>query len=1238
MVSVCSETPIYTPQAYKNIYTEEKMKRNKLFALLLAFCFLLTGSVGFPAASEKLPAKTTVKGSYTVLASFSETLPGAKITFCRSDGARYIVQAYEFGSTGSFSAELAPGQYDMTISRSGYLDAVTSNIRVGNNQITLPHITLCAGDLNGDGIIDVDDIMVSRRSFDSLIPLIDLNGDKIAGADDINVIVRNMMKKKSVTAYTNITDLLCDYRTDPAGIDYKNPYLSWNFSSSVRGQKQTGYRLVVSSSLENLKAGIYDIWNKNEPASSETGIYYDGTPLQPRSEYYWTVFASDKDGKIIAPGYIARFETGLFGDFGNDNKWISAGTPEFDNTTAEIRANLTLVSGAVGLNFCQDSIGSKNLMWQINVSTGKAYFRPHTQKNGGYGLIGEVDISSIFPDVEDMLNVPFDMTVQVKEGTVDTFINGTKVHTYTNSEYVGRVGHAELRVAGGEAGKLNKWQVYDGDGSLLFENTGSNPYAAPLFRRSFLLESGKTVEKARLYATAAGCHEMYMNGLRCGDDYFAPGKSEYNQHLYYQTYDVTELLEDGENTVACQLGMGWYNGGPIGSDYGTKIGLKAKLIICYTDGSEQIIDTDESWLSTTDGPVITNRFYIGQYIDARKNIAGWNRNGLDTTAWSRCKTSDAIGGIKGSLTGENTNPIRVIRSVNPIEVTNPEDGVYVYKFPTNISGTLRITAHAPRGTEINLRYSEMLDGKGMANVTPYIVNAARGDQNGEDKYIFAGDESETFEFSLVYHGFQYAEISGLNNALPLSDITALVLSTDNTRTGYFESSNELLNTFFENTIRAQEGNFVGAITDCPTREKNNWTGDAQGFAYAANYNFNSYNIYRSFQEMTRDSQGTSGVIPEVVPGASRASESTKTPSGWSDTVIMIPWQLYFQYGDESFLTDSYAEMKKWADYLIRTCKNNGYVRAAGWYGDNVAYDRRMASSENYPEIGTAYSAYSIGILSKIAGILGNTEDQSYYSAESEKFAAAWRENFLEADGFTCKTKTQTSYAMGIYYDLYETQENKQKAADLLAQLIRDGDSANNIPPDVQTVGFIGYPILYYTLSQNGNADVAFTLAEQTKYPSILYPVTQGATTTWEYYSRVNSLNHFFPGCVASWLYTDILGITHDYSQENAGYRHFILQPTHGGSLTYAKGSYNSRSGEIKSEWRLSDDKSTFTYKCMVPANTSATLKLPASENARILENNKDISLSEGVSFIKYENGRAWYEITSGEYEFTVING
>ncbi len=1212
------------------------MKFKNVITALLAFCMIFSCTAGnMCSALESDGAQ--IHGVYSIISSPLMKTQGARVAFYGDNGSRYITTAYETDGMGEYSFALPKGTYTVEVSRDGYLKSVIKNVIVSNVDIELDHGKLLAGDLNGDGKIDAGDIIVSGRNFASLLPKFDFTSDGVFDLDDLGKIMENISMKEQTATHTNVSELLCDYREDPLGLDDANPYLSWKMNSEVRGQKQTGYRIVVSSTRENLENGIYDIWDKSAE-TDENGVYYDGAALTPRTEYFWTVFVSDKDGNIIAPGTIAKFETALFGDFGENNKWIAAGKREFTQTTSTIEANITLSTDAVGVNFCHNEEQNSFLMWQINVTSGTPKFRPHTCENNGYKLLGEILLTDLYPTPADIIGKPFTMRMEIVEGTVTTYIDGTKVHTYTDSKFVGKASGLELRVEGAEKGVINEWTIYDESGEALYSESALEmlPYTAPLFRKSFTLDSGKEVEKARLYATSAGSHETYINGKRTGDDYLAPGKSEFIGALYYQTYDVTELLEEGENTLAATVGMGWYNGGPIGASYGTNIGLKAKLIVTYTDGTEQVVDTDSTWLSNKNGPVTVNKFYIGQYIDSRKNIDGWNENGLDTSTWGSVKATEKIGGIKNNLIADNTKPIRAIRELKPIAVTNPEENVFVYEFPANISATVRITASAPEGTEIDLKYTEMLTAQGRADTKPFIVKEAIGNQNGEDKYIFSGDGEETFEFSLIYHGFQYMEIIGLPEAIPLENITALVLSTDSTRTGYIETSNPLLNKFYENVIRAQEGNFVGAITDCPTREKNNWTGDAQGFAYAATYNFNVHSIYRRFQEMTRMAQGDSGIIPEVVPlGGSKAPDTTKAPSGWSDTVILIPWQLYFQYGDESFLTDNYEAMKAWADYLIRTCSPYDYVRQVGWYGDNVAYDRTMVADAKMPEIGTAYSAYSVGIFGKIAGILGNTEDEAYYKAESEKFAAAWRKNFLEEDGFTCKTNTQTSYAMGIYYDLYENDELKQKAADKLAELIKEGDSSKNIPANSQTVGFIGYPILYYALSQNGNVDTAFTLLENTSYPSILYPVTQGATTTWEYYQKAASLNHFFPGCVASWLYTDLLGITHDYDANNTAYKHFVLQPTHGGSLTYAKGSYNSQNGIIKSEWALSDD-GVFTYKCTVPANTTATLKLPvASENAIITEGGKDAIFSEGVTFVGYEDKRAVYEITSGAYEFVV---
>lgn len=1218
--------------------------KKKLLSVLVATLILLQASFlaeGILCLANELSVEAqscTVNFSYTVAKPLPMFSGGAKLVISRDDGWRNVRQLNEASATVDVSLELEPGTYSIKLDRDGYLNNIVENVNVHNQDLSLGHYDLVGGDTNDDGKVDKLDVIAARRFIGKENLGSDINGDGKTDLYDIFMIAQNYEKKAQTVEYTNIVDLLCDMRRDPLGIDIEKPYLSWKLSSTERGQKQTAFRLVVSSSLENFNNGIYDVWDYSEE-SSAMGINYNGPALSPRSEYYWTVFVTDKDGDIISPNTVARFETALFGDFGENNHWISAENAAFDHTKAKLDVNMTLENIAVGVTFCQSENYAKYLMWQINVTTGKVMFRPHYYTGTGWGVFKEIDISHIFPTVKDCVGVPFVMTLEINDGVLDTYINGTKIYSLTNSEYVGRIGAPELYLGGAEKGVID-WDLYDENGEFVYEKTQDKllPYCAQLFRKSFDLSSDAEVEKARLYVTAAGCHEMYMNGKRCSDDYLAPGKSDYDTELYYQTYDVTDKILAGENTVAGQLGVGWYNGGPIGSSYGMNLGLKAKLIITYSDGTEQIIDTDGSWLSTKDGPVTVNRLYTGQTIDSRKNIDKWNENCDETVIWGEVKVNDGIGLRKKNLVGENTMPIRVIREVHPIEVTNPSKGVYVYKFPTNMAGTVRVTASAPRDTAINFKYAEMLTASGHADIS-WMCPYEGGDQNGRDNYIFSGTGDETFEFSLVFHGFQYMEISGLDEPIPLENITGLVLSTDSEVSGSFESSNELLNKYHANTVRSQESNFIGAIMDCPSREKNNWTGDAQGFSYTANYTFNSYNIYRSYQEMTLAVQNENGVVPEIVPlGGNKTSDATKTPSGWSDCIITIPWNLYNQYGNKEIITMSYDGMKAWADYLIRTCKGDGYVRKAGWYGDHVPADRRLVQDENMPIISTAFSSYSIGLLSKMAGAIGNTEDETYYKAESEKFAKAWRDNFLLDDGITCVVDAQTAYAMGIYYNLYDTEEKKLLAAQHLADIIHAGNPDIDVPADCQTVGFLGFPIILYSLADYGQVDTAYTLLEQTKYPSALFPVTQGATTTWEHYAMEASLNHFMSGVFVSWLYSDVLGISHDFINENAGYKHFVLSPTYGGSLTYAKGSYNSQSGLIESAWELSEDGKTFTFNCTVPANTSATLKLPVeSENAYITENGTAVSESEGVEFVAFEDGRAIFEITSGVYSFVVEN-
>ena len=841
----------------------------------------------------------------------------------------------------------------------------------------------------------------------------------------------------------------------------------------------------------------------------------------------------------------------------------------------------------------------------------------------------------------------------------------------------------------GDFGSNNQWIMVTGT---------DNEWASSLFRRQFTLsQSLGNVKYARLYSTAAGNQIMYMNGKRVSDDYFAPGFSKYTSQLYYQTYDVTHLLLKGDNTVGAEVGMGFYNGGPVGCNNGTNIALKAKLIVTYKDGSEQVIDTDGAWKGTRKGATTENQFYKGQKVDGREYIQGWCENNNNSSKWGTVNAVKSFNTLHGSIANvfvaENMEPVRCIQTMKPAKTEAKTSRATLYTFNQNIVGTVRVKAKAKAGVVMTLKYGEFLsEWKNGNRDQGSLTGAEYAGHNGIDEYVFRGDANgETVTFDLVYHGFQYVLVENASTGklrsekIEILSIEGLVLSSDMDVTYSFETSNSKINQYIKNVLWSLRGNFVSTLTDCPTREKNTWTGDAQIFSATSSYFADTYNHYRNLEEVIRQSQCSDGAVPETMPNPSKnpgaGGTNANAPAGWSDAVVIIPWEMYNQFGDVQIIKDNYDAMKKWVDYVATKKVNQSNakkpyfikdmtdVRIDGTYGDWLLTGGKdsyyeMSSTNNQTltgrvislaEIGTAYAAYSSSLLSKMATILGKTADAKHYDDLYKRYAAAWRKNFVADDGYTSTsagTTTKdasgnpvsykpgdgwyTSYAMGIFFDLYETEELKQKAAQKLADLLKSNDYA-------QQVGFIGMNLIYPALAWNGQFDTAMKMMEREDLPSLLYMVNQGATTIWETYRGEDySYNHYVFGAPCRWLFTDTLGITHGYDTDNAGYKHFILQPTYasyaGATITSAKGSYAARTGTIKSEWSLSSDRKTFTYKCTVPANTTATLALPVSSaNAAITEGGKAANSATGVKYVKTENGRAYYELQSGSYNFVVKN-
>lgn len=811
----------------------------------------------------------------------------------------------------------------------------------------------------------------------------------------------------------------------------------------------------------------------------------------------------------------------------------------------------------------------------------------------------------------------------------------------------------------GDFGKDNKWIDV-----RLSESEYDLSEASTLFRRQFTLsQNAENIAKARLYATAAGNHIMYVNGVRAGNDYMAPGKTNVSAMLYYQTYDITDKLISGDNTIAAEVGYGWYNSGAVGDNAGKNTALKAKLVVTYKDGSTQIIDTDDKWQGTKDGHTTVNQYYKGQWVDANRKIPNWNKNNSNSSKWKKVYASDTFSGSKpleiaNVFRAELMEPVTVVETFNPISVEQTEaekekNKAYIYKIEQNIAGTLRLKASAPKGTEITIYYNEY----------PSRVNGGYQGHNGTDKYVFAGSGVETVEFDLVYHGFQYIIIEGLNNPLPLENIEALAFSTLDKGVSTFESSNSEMNQFVKNLSWTLRSNFVSTITDCPTREKNTWTGDSQAISATSAYLFNTYNSYKNFIYLMKASQNADGGISPILGGAQKSDnekpgsrEGDCTPI-WCDAMVIIPWNMYLAYGDITVLTENYEAMKNYMEYAhskywtydtTDSSNEKYYIRKGDSYGDwlgaygktNKKYsgqgyyvkDRAQGQvwvETHYEDLATAYAAYMSGILSDAAEILGKEDDAKRYAEMKENYAAAWRRVWLEEDGVTPKSRSQTSYSLGLAFGLYES-DNVAKASKQLAELVKEDGYK-------QTSGFPGTNYIYRVLHNNGFADVAFDLFFNDSGRSSVYAIRNHQATTIPESLERETGNHFAFGTPVRWIFSDVLGIS-EGSMDNVGFNNITIAPTYNvkTGVTWAKGTYQSAAGEIAVDWKLSNDGKTFTLKCEIPANSQAVIALPINDNSnKITEGELDAKKAEGLEFLKYENGRAYFNALSGEYNFTV---
>lgn len=713
-----------------------------------------------------------------------------------------------------------------------------------------------------------------------------------------------------------------------------------------------------------------------------------------------------------------------------------------------------------------------------------------------------------------------------------------------------------------------------------------------VFIKDFTIEK-KKIKKARLYITAHGVYEAELNGEKVGDEYLAPGFTTYPKMQCYQTHDITNQINKCKNEIKITVADGWYKGkiglAGIGHQFGDKVALLAQIEVEYADGETIVIGTDNSFKAVT-GEIEYSDLFIGE----KQNHMIKSNEVYETI--------EKEYGYK-QLKADSAEPIRCIKKIKAVNVIKTPKGDTVIDFGRNIAGIVEIKVKGVEGDVVKLHHTEELDAEGN-----FFFNLIGQNKYQTDTYILKGGEEEVFIPKFTYHGFRYVKVTGYPGEINNDSLTAYVLSSDCERTGKITTSNSKINQLLENIFHSQESNFISVPTDCPQREKGGWTGDAQIYTPTAIFNMRIDNFMSRWLENMRLDQYENGQIPGLIPWI----ESDKmlssgfgniSAAGWADACIIIPWNLYVQYEDIRFLKDNYDMMKKWLNYVEERCTSNITEESKEYekyiwdmdfhYGD--WFTPSLVNEDGSPnpmisakltgnQVATMYFAFSSELLSNIAKILGEKDDEAYYLDLSQKVKAAFNKVYVDGEG-KIQNDLQGLYALAAHFNMGSDESNRE-FVDRLAEKIKE--NGNRLD-----TGFLGTPILLDVLTNYGKKDLAYKLLLQEQCPSWLYMVNQGATTIWESWDairpdgtrNITSYNHYSLGSVQDYIVRKIIGLTKSSVESGR----FVVEPDFKAPFEYCSISYESPYGKIEVAWDLSESKQEINIT--VPIGVIVTLRL-----------------------------------------------
>lgn len=1050
-------------------------------------------------------------------------------------------------------------------------------------------------------------------------------------------------------ARMSATDLRCEYQREPVAVDAAAPRLSWVLESDARGERQTAYRILVASSPDRLQRDEGDLWDSGKVSSSEQNqIAYAGKPLAANAQCFWKVQVWDKDGKASAWSSPARWGMGLLKPANWQAKWIGS----HPQTVAH-------VEGFPWVWFPEGNPAE-------NAPAGKRYFRKVVPlpaggrvrsatlfatadnrmtvyvngQNAGeadhWGILHQFDLAPFLRAGENALAVQAENTASSPAGLIGKLVvsldNGTELTVPVDGTWK----CSEKRVEGWTDPDFDDtaWRSareLGGFGIAPWGRPAAAIYPLPLFRRVFTVE--KPLRRAVVHVCGLGQHELFLDGQKVGDHFLDPPWSVYEQTLFYVSHDLTAQLKPGVHIFGVMLGKGFYNTAGDRRVHGVKASRPLKLILqahlYYADGTEQVVVSDGHW-RTAPGPIMHSAILGGEDYDARAMPEGWTLAKFDDSRWQRAVETNGPG---GELRAACSPPIKKHEEFKPVRIDEPEPGIFVYDLGQNAAAIPRLRVRGRAGQKVKLTPAEQRHGSTpRRNDGRGLVNPAGVGHPNYWEYTLRGGAPESWEPQFNYSGFQYLQVEGAvpqgrpnPRSLPvIEELVSVHVRNAVPTVGRFECSEPLFNAIDQNIDWAVRANLSHVLTDCPHREKLGWleVSYLMGPSIAGRYDVSGF--YSKIARDCRDSQRPDGLVPTVAPAYPAFSGGFAYTPEWGAAAVIIPWQVYQWYGDTAVLAANYETMRGYVQYMRNTA--TALVPRAGlgdWY--DYSGETKGPSQFTPVELSAMATFYRCArIVSDTATLLGKAHDHKRFAELAHQIRDAFNAKFFDGKGeYKNSGSPQCANSMALALGLVPPGHEQAVLDRIVADLRARGNQ--------QTAGDIGFVYLLETLAKFGRHDVLYNITSRTNMGSYGFIVNNGWTAMPEAWDANTgaSMNHCMLGHIQQWFLGSLAGIRPEPLAP--GFARFIISPEPVGKVIWARGQYESVRGRIASAWKIEDGR--IRLSVTIPPNTSAVVFVPASKPEEVQESGKPAAQAEGVKFLRYERGKAVFEVGSGSYEF-----